>query len=46
MENEKTKSKKQNILKLFFWELAKLPEEVAGPRVGYQKTHKIQTLKP
>ena len=30
----------------FFWKLAKLPEEVAGARVGYQKTHKIQTLNP
>ena len=31
---------------LEIWEIAKLPEEVAGPRVGYQKTHKIQTLNP
>ena len=30
----------------FFWKLAKLTEEVAGTRVGYRKTHKIQTLKP
>ena len=30
----------------FFWKLAKLTEEIAGLRVGYQKTHKIQTLKP
>ena len=30
----------------FFWKLAKLTEEAAGPRVGYRKTHKIQTLKP
>ena len=26
------------------WGVAKLPGEVASPRVGYQKTHKIQTL--
>ena len=31
---------------LEIWGVAKLPEEVAGPRVGYQKTHKIQTLNP
>ena len=30
----------------FFWKLAKLTEEVAGGRVGYRKTHKIQTLNP
>ena len=29
-----------------FWKFAKLTGEVAGARVGYQKTHKIQTLKP
>ena len=40
------KTRKQKILKLFFWKLAKLTEEVAGARVGYRKTHKIQTLKP
>ena len=31
---------------LEIWEIAKLPEEVASPRVGDQKTHKIQTLNP
>ena len=30
----------------FFWKLAKLTEELAGGRVGYRKTHKIQTLNP
>ena len=30
----------------FFWKLAKLTEEVAGDRVGYRKTHKIQNLNP
>ena len=31
---------------LEIWGVAILLGEVAGPRVGYQKTHKIQTLKP
>ena len=41
---KKTKSWKKVAEK--FWEIAKLPGEVASPRVGYQKTHKIQTLNP
>ena len=40
------KTRKQKDFKTFFWRLAKLTEELAGGRVGYRKTHKIQTLNP
>ena len=40
------KTRKQKNFKTFFWRLAKLTEELAGGRVGYRKTHKIQTLNP